>query len=253
MGAPVTLILGLGRDVGLACARRCQSDGHRLVVASPDEVALGRAQEHLGDDVAYHHGDLQSKLGLRNVLTAAIEAYGRHDNVMFTPPLPDPVPLAEFELGGFDKAMGSGARAAALLLTLFASAIKDQSPLEEIGPDRKRQAATVTFILSLTSRLSSPGQFMEAVSQGAIENIVRAGAIELAEQHIRVNAISALRPRAEAAEAWLKERTPAARAATSAEIADAAAFLASPHSAIITGETLYLDGGRRHLNGLMDR
>ena len=42
-----------------------------------------------------------------------------------------------------------------------------------------------------------------------------------------------------------------ARAALAEEIAETTAFLANPASAIITGEAITLDGGRRWISGLM--
>ncbi len=53
-------------------------------------------------------------------------------------------------------------------------------------------------------------------------------------------------------ETWTAKRTPLGRAALADEIADAAAFLASPEAAIITGEMLRLDGGRSGLAGILD-
>ena len=100
--------------------------------------------------------------------------------------------------------------------------------------------------------MAQPGWFSESVSQHAILGIVKAAAIELAEEAVRVNAIVALRPRAEGREPWLKDRTPMGRPSLAEEIAETACFLASPNSAIITGEAITLDGGRRFLSGLID-
>ncbi|MEL6209118.1 MAG: SDR family oxidoreductase, partial [Pseudomonadota bacterium] len=72
-----------------------------------------------------------------------------------------------------------------------------------------------------------------------------------ASQQIRVNAISAIRPRAEAEEGWDKSRVPLGRAALADEIADAALYLSSRAAAIVTGATLVLDGGRSVLAGRM--
>jgi len=115
-----------------------------------------------------------------------------------------------------------------------------------------RQSGTVTFVLSMSARLASPGRFAESISQAAIEAVVQASAVELAEARIRVNAISAIRPRAEDDEPWLKIRTPLGRAALADEIAEAVGFLASPGAAIITGETLIMDGGRLQLGGTLE-
>jgi glucose 1-dehydrogenase len=43
-------------------------------------------------------------------------------------------------------------------------------------------------------------------------------------------------------------RTPLKRIGTAREIGDVVAFLASPKASYITGETIYIDGGRLALN-----
>lgn len=252
MTSPTTLILGLGRDVGTACARRFQEQGHNVIIASPDEDALSRATDELMDSVAAHCGDLHTLRGMRNALNAAFEAYQRIDNLIIIPAVPEPASLAEINIETFDETTIRDARAATLALRLFSEELKEQASLLIDGPERPRQKGTITFVLSISARLASPGRFTESISQAAIEAVVQAGAIELAEQRIRVNAISAIRPRAEENEPWLKTRTPLGRAALADEIAEAVYFLASPGAAIITGETLVMDGGRLQLGGTLD-
>ena len=110
----------------------------------------------------------------------------------------------------------------------------------------------MTFVLSLSAQQVSEGDFADAVMQHAILGVVRAGAVDLASKGIRVNAICALRPRAESEDPWLRKRTPLGRASLADEIAEAALYLSSPKSAIITGETLVMDGGRSRLSGIID-
>jgi NAD(P)-dependent dehydrogenase (short-subunit alcohol dehydrogenase family) len=81
---------------------------------------------------------------------------------------------------------------------------------------------------------------------------MRAGALDLAEREIRVNAVIAIRPRDERAETYTATRTPLRRGAQGDEIADAVRYLASPEAAIVTGATLVLDGGRQRLSGILD-
>ena len=90
------------------------------------------------------------------------------------------------------------------------------------------------------------------VSKAGVEHLTKQMALENARYGIRVNAIVAIRPREEKMETWTGKRTPLGRAALADEIADAAAFLASPEAAIITGEVLRLDGGRSGLAGILD-
>ncbi len=252
MIAPVTLILGLGRDVGTACARCFHEAGHKVVVASPNEDALDRAVDEFVDAVTAHHGDLHTIIGMHNALNAAFEAHGRVDNLVIIPALPAPASLMDVNMETFDEVTIRDARAATLALRLFAEEVAEQEPLVSDGPERQRQAGTVTFVLSLSARLSGLGKFSESISQAAIEAVVQAGAVELADRRIRVNAVCAIRPRAENDEPWLKARTPLKRAALADEIAEAVGYLASPGAAIITGETLILDGGRLQLGGTTD-
>ncbi|MEO1476381.1 MAG: SDR family oxidoreductase [Pseudomonadota bacterium] len=249
MTSPVTLILGLGRDVGIACAKHFKTAGHDVLVAAQTDKEIEKARSQLPEEIVLHHGDLDSHIGLRNVLTAATESFGRHDNLIIIPPLPAACCLEEVDMAAFDKSMSEGVRAGTLAMALFRSAVKEQDPLEQETRGRPRQAGSITFILSLAARLHNPGHFVEAVSQASMLGIVRAGALELADDRIRVNAVSAVRPRAEDSETWLKTRTPLGRPSLADEIADAAVYLASPAAAIITGETLTLDGGRSILGG----
>ena len=252
MITPVTLILGLGRDVGTACARHFQDKNHHVVIAAPDEDIIERAQDELDKAVTAHHGALNTMIGMRNAFNAALEAHQRIDNLVVIPAVPEPLSLMEVDLEAFDESLIRDARMATLVLRLFAEEVREQGLLVSDGPDRQRQAGTVTFVLSLSARLATPGKFTESVSQAGIEAVVQAGAIELAEQMVRVNAVSAIRPRAEKNELWLKARTPLKRAALADEIAEAVGFLASPGAAIITGETLIMDGGRLQLGGTLD-
>ena len=88
--------------------------------------------------------------------------------------------------------------------------------------------------------------------KAALEAAVRYVAAELGPQGIRVHAVSpgplATRaasglPEFDALMARVAHRAPARRLVTIEEVGAACAFLASPHGAAMTGETLYVDGG----------
>ncbi len=72
MAEPVTLVIGLGREVGDSIARTFLEAGHRVLVADPSAERLESAQDALGDEIATYHGELHSRLGLRNAITAAL-------------------------------------------------------------------------------------------------------------------------------------------------------------------------------------
>lgn len=251
MEQPVTAILGLGREVGDAVARRFSEQGHRVVAADPRAKRLEAAKTSLSDKVVLHHSELHTRLGLRNVMSAADEAFGRINNIVVIPEICEGDTLADLAIEKFDKAMGASVRAAALLLHAFADRLNQQAHEDIEDIDRPTQQGTVTFILDYLAKGAMPGQFTAGITQSAILNVMRSGALELAERGIRVNAIVAIRPRELRIEEYTTARTPLGRAAHADEIADAARFLASPEAAFITGETLTLDGGRSQLSGIL--
>lgn len=253
MYKPVTLIIGLGKTVGESVARRFLDEGHAVLAVDPDTAALDELRKTTGDKIAYHHGATHTKLGLRNAMAAALETYNFVDNVVCIPPLPESDRLLELDMEDFESVLMKTVRGAVQTLRVFTPEMIAERPVIENAADRSRQTGTFTFVLSLGARMSQPGWFSESASQHAILGIVKAAAIELADEAVRVNAIIALRPRAEGREPWLKDRTPLGRPSMAEEIAETAAFLSNPNSAIITGEAITLDGGRGLLSGLIVR
>ncbi len=252
MGEPVTLVLGLGREVGNAVARTFQEDGHRILVADPSEERLESARDALEDGAATYHGELHSRLGLRNAITAALEAYGRIDNAVIIPEIEEGDHLLDFAQEKFEKALARSARGAALALRVLSERLLEQEDLPQAGVQRIPQKGTITFLLGYAAIASMPGRFTESVGQHAILGVMKAGALELAEHAIRVNAVIAIRPREERSESWTARRVPLGRAAKSDEIAEAVRYIASPQAAYLTGQSLVLDGGRSTLSGMLD-
>lgn len=114
-------------------------------------------------------------------------------------------------------------------------------------------------VVNVSSRLATvgmPGVSGYAASKGAINSFTVAAAIELAPRNIRVNAIAPGMTCTPLIEEWLEEQpdpvsaeaevagdVPLGRLAVPEDIAGAAAFLASPEAAYLTGIILSADGG----------
>jgi len=252
MGEPVTLVLGLGREVGDAIARTFQEDGHRVLVADASGERLELARDALEDGAATYHGELHSRLGLRNAITAALEAFGRIDNAVIIPEIEEGDHLLDFTQEKFEKALARSARGAAMALRVISERLLEQEDLPQAGAQRIPQKGTITFVLGYGAIASMPGRFTESVGQHAILGVMKAGALELAEHAIRVNAVIAIRPCEERSENWTARRVPLGRAALADEIAEATRYIASPQAAYFTGQSLILDGGRSTLSGLLD-
>ena len=253
MEKPVTLILGLGQLTGEAIARRFCEAGHAVIACDPQPKRVERVADNLRDRAIVQQEELHTRIGLKHCLSTAIEAYGQVDHLICLPPVAPAMPLTELQTDEFDKLQLRTVRGAILTLQIFEKHIAKR--VEEGGDTmgRRAQFGTITFVLSLSAKQMNAGDFGDAVVQNAVLGVMQAGAVELAPKGIRVNAICALRPRAEAEESkWLAQRTPLGRASQPDEIADAALYLSQPSSAIITGETLVMDGGRSRLSGLIE-
>ena len=113
---------------------------------------------------------------------------------------------------------------------------------------------------SVNAVVARPESAAYAASKGGIRQLTTASAIALAPHGIRVNAIGPGTVVTGLTRHLLKDRqwrwrmlarTPLGRTAEPREIAEVAVFLASDAASYMTGTTVYVDGGRLALNGLM--
>jgi NAD(P)-dependent dehydrogenase (short-subunit alcohol dehydrogenase family) len=111
---------------------------------------------------------------------------------------------------------------------------------------------------SVNAELAIPNQIPYVVSKGGVNQLTRVASIGLAQHGIRVNAIGpgtiltelakkAVLGSPEARHTILS-RTPLGRCGEPEEVASIAAFLASDDASYMTGQTLFVDGGRLALN-----
>ncbi|HVP79663.1 MAG TPA: glucose 1-dehydrogenase [Thermodesulfobacteriota bacterium] len=117
----------------------------------------------------------------------------------------------------------------------------------------ERSYGKIINISSISSFLGHPARGAYAASKGGLIQLTRVMATEWAPHHIMVNAISPAAVDTPFIDGLKKdryrldrelERIPMARIATPEDVAGAAVFLASGASDFITGQNLFIDGGR---------
>lgn len=135
-----------------------------------------------------------------------------------------------------------------------------------IGTARVIRAATphlaasgrgsIVLLGSVVAHVGFPERVVYSASKGAVHALMLAAARDLIDCGVRVNAVTpghvdtawmgrtlAGLPDAAGARERLERRHPMPRFATAAEVADAVAFLAGPHSSFTTGSEIRVDGG----------
>jgi enoyl-[acyl-carrier protein] reductase III len=147
-------------------------------------------------------------------------------------------PALETEDKHWDWTLNANARA---LLSLARAAV----PAMQSG-------AAIVAISSLGSVRVLENYALVGTSKAALESVVRYLAVELAPRGIRVNAVSGGIVETEALDHFpnreqmlhdARSRTPAGRMVEAGDIADAVLFLCGPHSKMICGQTIVVDGG----------
>ncbi|MCM2251492.1 MAG: SDR family oxidoreductase [Ramlibacter sp.] len=232
---PMALVTGGASGMGLATVERLARDGFSVAmvdrVRELAEREAGRLREW-GLDVQVRVVDLTDEAAVRAMvqalppLTALVNNAGVFDERKFT----------EVSSDDFRRAYEINLIAAATLTQEVASRM----------PDGGR-------IVNIASRayLGARNHPHYVASKAAIVGYTRACAMELAPRGILVNAIApglietpllrALTPERLAAQLALQ---PTGKAGRPEDIAQAVSFLVSPQTGFITGQVLFVDGGK---------
>jgi NAD(P)-dependent dehydrogenase (short-subunit alcohol dehydrogenase family) len=153
-------------------------------------------------------------------------------------------PVFTTSVADFEQVMGVNVRGSFLLVR---EAAKQMRP---------RRSGAIVLLSSLDGLQAEPGMFSYCVSKGALLNLARAAALDLARDSIRVNCVCpsvtktplldgrlATIPNGDEVLRAYAERHPLGRVLTPRDIASAIAYLASPVATGITGIALPIDAG----------
>ena len=248
MTAITSLVLGVGRDVGKQVVSRLIEENHKVFVAGYEEEHRQKRLEAIKGDVFQCEAVLDSNLGMRNAITESFqseESSSRIDNAIIIPEiLNEWKPMDDFKQGDFEKKFAHPLSQTTESIRLLANRMREQERIEVDGiQQRMRQRGTITFVLSHHATIGTQGQFSDNLVQGAYIALMRAAALELAQDEVRVNAIVAVRRLLEDSSSEPTKQLQFRRSATVGEIADAVLYLTSPFSAIINGTVITLGDG----------
>lgn len=246
MSGRSVIIVGAASAIGEACARRFAAAGDRLVLADTDEAAGKALAADLNEKsgAVFVVASVANRLHVHNIIAEALETYGRVDALINATLHVASAEFLEMPEEAFDSVVAANLKGAFLLSQAAARQFVKQ--IDQSSESEGDYA--IVNLLSTEAITAAPDRTAFAASQGGVQQLTKAIALALSSYGIRVNAVGIGAINAEYMDEFdyksAKMTVPLNRIGDPAEVADAVFFLASPAASYITGQTLFVDGGR---------
>ncbi len=249
LSGKATVITGAAQGIGAACAERFAREGAPLALWDVDDVRGQALAERLcaeGGRAVYMHCDVSRSADVNAALDATVAALGRVDVLVNNAGIFRAADFLDLSEADWDAVIAVNLKGSFLVGQACARVMAAQG------------SGAIVNMSSVNAVMATPGLASYNASKGAINQLTRAMALSLAGRGVRVNAVAPgtinteLAAKAvlasEAARQRVLSRTPLARLGEPAEVADVVAFLASDAASYMTGQIVYVDGGRLALN-----
>lgn len=241
----IALITGAAQGIGLSCAQALAEDGFQVVLSDINEAVVKEAAASIEGATALvcDMADPDAISAMFDTIEADI---GPVSALVNNAGVAMPGDFLEYELETFNKVIAINMNSV-FLATQRAAKTMIANDIE----------GAIVNMSSVNAQLAIPAIPAYCASKGGVMQLTKVAALALAKHNIRVNAVgpgsidTAMMAGVNADPAAFQKamsRTPLGRAGTAREIGDVVAFLAGSKSSYITGETIYVDGGRMGLN-----
>jgi 3-oxoacyl-[acyl-carrier protein] reductase len=239
----IAIVTGAGSGMGEAIAHTYAREGARVAVLDVNEQAANKVAGAIGNAALAVACDVTNKADIARAVEMTEKKFGVTDILVNNAGVAHVnKPLMEIDEREYDRVFDVNVKG----LFMFIQAV--------VPAMRQKGGGVIVNIGSTAGLRPRPGLSAYNATKGAVHNLTKTLAVELAPDKIRVCAIAPVATDTPLLPTFLgpapgqREKfiatVPLGRLATSQDIADAALFLASQDAKFLTGNIMEVDGGR---------
>lgn len=241
LNGKIALITGGTTGIGFATAQLFQKEGAKIAITGLNQARLDAARHTLGDVLALK-ADAASPSSGKAAVEETARALGGVDILFLNAGIAKFVDLANITEEFFDETININVKG-----VLFTA----QAALPYL-----KKGASIIVTTSIAGHLGTPGGLVYGASKAAARSLVRVLASELAPLGVRANAIcpgpietpiygkmGMPAEQIQAVAEQFAQKVPLKHFGKPEDVAQAALYLASDHSAFVTGTEIVVDGG----------
>ena len=242
---PLALITGAAQGIGLACAEALIDDGFDVILADINAEGVAAAGKKIGAAAAIVC-DMGVVAQIEAMFAQIAADHGPISALVNNAGVAMPGDFLSYDVDTFQRVIDINMRSV-FVATQLAARVMIEHKIE----------GAIVNMSSINAQVAIPQIPAYCASKGGVMQLTKVAALALAKHNIRVNAVgpgsidTAMMAGVNANPDAFKtamSRTPLGRAGDAREIGDVVAFLCSKKASYVTGETIYVDGGRLGLN-----